>query len=94
MPPSGCRGAVYPRTIMTLALENLSQAFGWSALCWIPGMMLYGFIAMGPVMRARKAFDVQYPNLYGVPGVHKHADEFNAVQVRYLFPFFGLARAS
>merc|ERR1719171_2802501 len=61
-------------------IENLSQAFGWSALCWIPGMMLYGFIAMGPVMRARKAFDVQYPNLYGVPGVHKHADEFNKIQ--------------
>lgn len=32
------------------------------------------------VMKARKQFDVQYPNLYGVPGFHKMADEFNRVQ--------------
>jgi len=34
----------------------------------------------GPVMAARKKFDVQYPNLYATPGHHKHADEFNRVQ--------------
>jgi glutathione S-transferase len=32
------------------------------------------------VMKARKQFNVQYPNLYGVPGYHKNADEFNRVQ--------------
>ena len=31
-------------------------------------------------MGARKKYDVKYPNLYAVPGVHKHADEFNRVQ--------------
>merc|ERR1712232_807534 len=34
----------------------------------------------GPVMKARKEFEVKYPNLYAVPGVHKHADEFNRIQ--------------
>lgn len=34
----------------------------------------------GPVMRARKQFDVPYPNLYATPGHHKHADAFNRVQ--------------
>ena len=38
-------------------------------------------IMMGvPVMQARKAFDVRYPNLYAVPGTHKDADAFNRVQ--------------
>ena len=31
-------------------------------------------------MTARKKLDVQYPNLYGTPGFHKNADEFNRVQ--------------
>ncbi|CAB9521156.1 microsomal glutathione S-transferase [Seminavis robusta] len=34
----------------------------------------------GSVMKARDSFDVKYPNLYGVPGVHKYADDFNRVQ--------------
>lgn len=34
----------------------------------------------GPVMKARKRFEVKYPNLYAVPGVHKDADAFNRVQ--------------
>mmetsp|Transcript_12378 Transcript_12378/g.18002 ORF Transcript_12378/g.18002 Transcript_12378/m.18002 type:complete len:148 (+) Transcript_12378:86-529(+) len=33
-----------------------------------------------PVTKARKEFDVQYPNLYATPGFHKKADEFNRVQ--------------
>ena len=61
-------------------LANLSPAFGWSTLIWIPGMTIYGIYAGGPVMKARKKFDVKYPNLYAVPGVHKNADAFNAVQ--------------
>lgn len=32
------------------------------------------------VMKARKDFNVQYPNLYATPGFHKQADEFNRVQ--------------
>lgn len=31
-------------------------------------------------MTARKDCDVQYPNLYAVPGFHKRADEFNRCQ--------------
>ena len=31
-------------------------------------------------MSARKIYDVQYPNLYATPGVHKGADAFNRVQ--------------
>ena len=34
----------------------------------------------GPVMKARKQYEVKYPNLYAVPGVHKDADAFNRVQ--------------
>ena len=34
----------------------------------------------GAVMKARKEFNVLYPNLYATPGYHKQADEFNRVQ--------------
>jgi glutathione S-transferase len=42
--------------------------------------MLSMFVLAGKVMSARKEFSVAYPNLYGVPGVHKQADEFNKIQ--------------
>lgn len=42
---------------------------------------LFSFFYMGgSVMKARKEFNVQYPNLYATPGYHKQADEFNRVQ--------------
>ena len=59
---------------------NLSATFGYSALVWIPGMFVYGMMAAQPVMKARKQFDVKYPNLYAVPGHHKNADAFNGIQ--------------
>ena len=34
----------------------------------------------GKVMKARKDFNVLYPNLYATPGFHKEADAFNRVQ--------------
>jgi hypothetical protein len=37
------------------------------------GLMMMG----GNVMEARKKYNVKYPNLYAVPGVHKDADAFN-----------------
>lgn len=54
----------------------------------------YGFVILGCiivpffssqymaqlVMKARKDFNVKYPNLYATPGFHKQADEFNRVQ--------------
>ena len=35
---------------------------------------------MQPVMKARKEFGVEYPNLYATPVYHKEADAFNRVQ--------------
>jgi glutathione S-transferase len=61
-------------------LSNLPASFGWSALLWVPGMTIYGMMAGGPVMKARKEFKVDYPNLYATPGHHDKADQFNAVQ--------------
>ena len=60
--------------------STLPPSFGYSAILWIPGMMIYGLIAGGPVMKARKEFGVKYPNLYATPGHHDKADQFNAVQ--------------
>jgi glutathione S-transferase len=37
-------------------------------------------IMPGKVMKARKEFNVEYPNLYAVPGKHEKADAFNRVQ--------------
>ena len=34
----------------------------------------------GVVMKARKDYDVKYPNLYATPKYHDKADEFNRVQ--------------
>jgi glutathione S-transferase len=47
-------------------------------VCVLP--MIASTLLGGEVMKARKAFDVQYPNLYATPGYHKKADEFNRVQ--------------
>merc|ERR1711976_561259 len=54
--------------------------YGWvvlgaGVLPVMTSMFLSGF-----VMSAIKQFNVQYPNLYAVPGFHKQADEFNRVQ--------------
>jgi glutathione S-transferase len=38
------------------------------------------FLTGGNIMKARKETNVQYPNLYGNPGLHKEADTFNRVQ--------------
>ena len=41
---------------------------------------LTNFLLSGKVMKARKQYDVKYPNLYATPGYHKDADNFNRVQ--------------
>ena len=59
---------------------NLPPEYGWTII----GAAIVPFIGLnfigGQVMNARKKYDVQYPNLYAVPGVHKDADAFNQVQ--------------
>ena len=59
---------------------DVPNGYGWVVL----GAGVVPFVAStllsGQVMKARKEFDVQYPNLYAVPGLHKKADEFNRVQ--------------
>ncbi len=37
-------------------------------------------IMSGAVMKARKQYNVNYPNLYATPGYHEKADDFNRVQ--------------
>eukprot|EP00621_Florenciella_sp_RCC1693_P008171 CAMPEP_0182545540 /NCGR_PEP_ID=MMETSP1323-20130603/34674_1 /TAXON_ID=236787 /ORGANISM="Florenciella parvula, Strain RCC1693" /LENGTH=90 /DNA_ID=CAMNT_0024756697 /DNA_START=35 /DNA_END=303 /DNA_ORIENTATION=+ len=55
--------------------------YGAVILCNVVAPTLVSSIALaGRVMSARKEFKVEYPNLYGVPGVHKQADDFNKVQ--------------
>ena len=47
----------------------------------LPNLLLHLLLnAMQPVMKARKEFGVEYPNLYATPGYHKEADAFNRVQ--------------
>jgi hypothetical protein len=50
----------------------------------ILGVVVLPFVANmvigGPVMAARKAMNVPYPNLYATPGVHDKADAFNRIQ--------------
>ena len=61
-------------------MEVLNDAFGYAVLAWVPGAWIANVVLSGPVMAARAKYGVKYPNLYAVPGQHKNADEFNAVQ--------------
>ena len=62
-----------------VALE-VAPEYGWVVLGAGLGPVIMNFYLSGPVMAARGRLDVPYPNCYAVPGVHKHADEFNRVQ--------------
>jgi glutathione S-transferase len=62
-------------TTMTLSPDYGLVIFSCSVSTFIVTQFLGG-----DVMKARKAFDVPYPNLYATPGFHKKADEFNRVQ--------------
>ena len=54
--------------------------YGWVVLGAGVAPVITSMMLSGKVMAARQAYNVQYPNLYAVPGFHKQADEFNRVQ--------------
>ncbi|KAL3926238.1 MAG: hypothetical protein SGBAC_013554, partial [Bacillariaceae sp.] len=62
-----------------VAIEVPAQ-YGWVILGAGVAPVITSVILSGSVMSARKEHNVQYPNLYAVPGFHKSADAFNRVQ--------------
>ena len=63
--------------VFTLTVPN---EYGWVVLGAGFGSLLCNIVLSAPVSMGRKRLNVPYPNLYAVPGVHKHADEFNRIQ--------------
>lgn len=65
---------------MSFASISVPPAYGFVLL----GVGILPFFTSGymgsVVMDARKRLNVQYPNLYAVPGFHKEAEEFNRIQ--------------
>jgi len=64
----------------TIGLSSFPDKYGYVVLSTVVGHFATNMVLSAGVMKARKEFDVQYPNLYAVPGYHKKADEFNRVQ--------------
>ena len=62
------------------ATIQVPQTYGYVMLTSIVAPFVANMAMGSVVMKARKACDVQYPNLYGTPGFHKKADEFNRAQ--------------
>ena len=44
------------------------------------GPFICNMVLAGSVMSAREKYNVDYPNLYAVPGYHKDCDAFNRIQ--------------
>ena len=63
-----------------MATLSIPSTYGYTILTCavLPAITTNVMGAM--VMSARKKYNVPYPNLYGTPGFHKQADEFNRVQ--------------
>lgn len=59
---------------------EVPNAYGYVLLTTVVGQFFTSMYMGGPVMKARKDFNVPYPNLYATPGYHKDADAFNRVQ--------------
>uniref|UniRef100_A0A7R9VS57 Microsomal glutathione S-transferase 3 n=1 Tax=Pseudictyota dubia TaxID=2749911 RepID=A0A7R9VS57_9STRA len=59
---------------------TVPSEYGYVVIGCVLGPSILSFMMGGPVMKARKKYNVQYPNLYATPGFHKNADEFNRVQ--------------
>ena len=63
--------------VFTLTVPN---EYGYVVLGAGIGAVVCNMVLAGPVMKGRKELGVPLPNMYGTPGVHKHADEFNRIQ--------------
>ena len=60
--------------------DTLPSGYGYVLLSCVV-LPTFTSLFMGDrVMRARKALNINYPNLYAVPGFHDKADDFNRVQ--------------
>lgn len=59
---------------------DVPAQYGWVVLGSGIAPFITNMILSSLVMSARKQHNVQYPNLYAVPGFHKTADEFNRIQ--------------
>jgi glutathione S-transferase len=64
---------------MAFSIE-VPDNYGYVVLSCVLGQLVTIVYMGGPVMNARKTFDVPYPNLYATPGYHKEADAFNRIQ--------------
>mmetsp|Transcript_13454 Transcript_13454/g.22911 ORF Transcript_13454/g.22911 Transcript_13454/m.22911 type:complete len:155 (-) Transcript_13454:65-529(-) len=62
------------------ATIEVPQTYGYVLLSCVIAPTVSNFVMTGNVVKARKSLDVKYPNLYGIPGFHKNADEFNRIQ--------------
>lgn len=63
----------------TMVSINVPEHYGWVVLGSGILPVVTSMVLGGDVMKARKKYDVQYPNLYAPPG-NKNADAFNRVQ--------------
>ena len=54
--------------------------YGWVLLLAGAGFFITSAMLGGPVMNARKQYNVPLPNLYATPGYHDKAEAFNRVQ--------------
>eukprot|EP00814_Leptocylindrus_danicus_P018204 CAMPEP_0116025564 /NCGR_PEP_ID=MMETSP0321-20121206/13146_1 /TAXON_ID=163516 /ORGANISM="Leptocylindrus danicus var. danicus, Strain B650" /LENGTH=152 /DNA_ID=CAMNT_0003497827 /DNA_START=39 /DNA_END=494 /DNA_ORIENTATION=- len=59
---------------------NVPSTYGYVILTCVVAPAVTSIIMGGVVMKARKAMNVPYPNLYATPGHHDKADAFNRVQ--------------
>ena len=64
---------------MTFTLD-VPPEYGWVLISCAVLPYILSWIIAEDIMAARTRLEVDLPNLYAVPGVHKHATEFNRVQ--------------
>ncbi|KAL7490790.1 hypothetical protein ACHAWT_000323 [Skeletonema menzelii] len=64
---------------MSLSIA-VPSSYGWVILGAGIVPVVTSMYLGGVVMKARKEYDVQYPNLYATPKFHEKADQFNRVQ--------------